>query len=60
MIQIAKPVSKSSVQIGADARGCLRCNGKKLKALPPKTKLGDTENAFAGGFALWEARAGHA
>jgi len=28
-------------------------NAKKLKSLPPKTRLGDNENAFVGGFNLW-------
>jgi len=36
-------------------------NAKLLKELPPKAKLGANENAFVGGFRLWEcqARAGH-
>lgn len=29
-------------------------NATKLKKLPPKTRLGDNENAFPGGFRLWE------
>lgn len=33
-------------------------NAKKLKKLPPHTRLGSNKNAFAGGFALWNARAG--
>ena len=28
-------------------------NAKKLKELPPRSRLGDNENAFAGGFRLW-------
>lgn len=32
-------------------------NAKKLKSLPPGTKLGDNINAFIGGFRLWEERA---
>ncbi len=28
-------------------------NAGKLKTLPPKARLGDNENAFAGGFRLW-------
>jgi polyphosphate glucokinase len=28
-------------------------NSKKLKKLPPKTRLGDNQNAFIGGFRLW-------
>ncbi|HET6468201.1 MAG TPA: ROK family protein [Geminicoccaceae bacterium] len=29
-------------------------NAKKLKKLPPGSRLGDNENAFKGGFRLWE------
>lgn len=29
-------------------------NAKKLKALPPKARLGENADAFAGGFRLWE------
>ena len=29
-------------------------NVKKLKHLPPGTRLGDNANAFAGGFRMWE------
>jgi polyphosphate glucokinase len=29
-------------------------NAKKLKTLPPKTRLGENADAFAGGFRLWE------
>jgi polyphosphate glucokinase len=29
-------------------------NAKKLKNLPPNTRLGDNRNAFLGGFRLWE------
>ena len=31
-------------------------NVKKLKKLPPGTRLGDNRNAFLGGFRLWEPR----
>ena len=31
-------------------------NAKKVKVLPPETRLGKNENAFAGGFRLWEDR----
>ena len=33
-------------------------NAKKLKKLPPHTRLGNNKNAFTGGFALWNARSG--
>jgi polyphosphate glucokinase len=29
-------------------------NVKKLKQLPPGTRMGDNNNAFVGGFRLWE------
>jgi hypothetical protein len=31
-------------------------NVKKLKELPPNTRAGDNDNAFTGGFRLWEER----
>jgi hypothetical protein len=31
-------------------------NVKKLKTLPPNTRAGDNDNAFIGGFRLWEER----
>ena len=31
-------------------------NVKTLKTLPPKTRAGDNDNAFTGGFQLWEGR----
>jgi len=30
-------------------------NAKKIKTLPPKTRLGSNENAFLGGYRLWSA-----
>jgi polyphosphate glucokinase len=32
-------------------------NARLLKELPPKTRLGDNNNAFLGGFRLWNGRA---
>jgi polyphosphate glucokinase len=32
-------------------------NAKKLDALPPKARLGSNENAFTGGFRLWDSDA---
>lgn len=32
-------------------------NSKKLKDLPPKCRLGDNDNAFIGGFRLWDPKA---
>lgn len=34
-------------------------NLKELKKLPPKTEAGSNENAFLGGFRLWNAPGGH-
>ena len=34
-------------------------NAKKLKKLPPGTRLGSNENAFRGGFELWNDAADH-
>jgi predicted NBD/HSP70 family sugar kinase len=31
-------------------------NAKKLKELPPKARLGANENAFVGGFRMWEKK----
>jgi polyphosphate glucokinase len=35
-------------------------NAKRLKGLPPKSRLGDNANAFLGGFRLWEDKKGKA
>jgi polyphosphate glucokinase len=35
-------------------------NARKLKDLPPGSRLGDNANAFLGGFRLWEDRKGNA
>ena len=32
-------------------------NAKKLRHLPPHTRLGDNRNAFVGGFRLWHESA---
>jgi polyphosphate glucokinase len=34
-------------------------NAKKLKKLPPGTRLGNNDNAFRGGFELWNENADH-
>jgi polyphosphate glucokinase len=31
-------------------------NSKNLKKLPPGTRLGDNQNAFRGGFRMWNRR----
>jgi polyphosphate glucokinase len=35
-------------------------NAKKLKKLPPKTRLGENANAFLGGFRMWQGEPGAA
>jgi polyphosphate glucokinase len=35
-------------------------NARRLKDLPPKSRLGDNANAFLGGFRLWEDKKGKA
>ena len=35
-------------------------NATKMKTLPPHARLGDNENAFIGGFRLWDERKRHA
>jgi polyphosphate glucokinase len=35
-------------------------NAKKIKKLPPKTRLGSNENAFIGGYRLWSLNDGNA
>jgi len=32
-------------------------NARKLGVLPPKARLGNNENAFTGGFRLWDPHA---
>jgi hypothetical protein len=32
-------------------------NARKIKKLPPDTRLGDNQNAFVGGFRLWDNKA---
>src|SRR5262249_59326861 len=32
-------------------------NADKLKELPPNTRIGDNDNAFVGGFRLWDPEA---
>jgi polyphosphate glucokinase len=32
-------------------------NASELKELPPNVRLGDNENAFVGGFRLWDPNA---
>jgi polyphosphate glucokinase len=34
-------------------------NAKLLKELPPGTRLGSNENAYLGGFRLWQGAGGH-
>jgi len=34
-------------------------NARRLKELPGNVRLGDNDNAFAGGFELWASRGHH-
>jgi len=51
---VGKVVKKLKVALGADYVVLGGGNRKKLKELPPGAQLGSNENAFVGGFRLWE------
>jgi polyphosphate glucokinase len=51
---VADVVEELRVALQADYVVLGGGNSKKLKTLPPKTRLGDNRNAFLGGFRLWE------
>jgi polyphosphate glucokinase len=51
---VAKVTKKLKVALGADYVVLGGGNNKKLKELPPGARLGSNENAFLGGFRLWE------
>jgi polyphosphate glucokinase len=50
---VADVVQRLSSALEADYVVLGGGNAKKLKVLPPKTRLGDNANAFLGGFRLW-------
>jgi polyphosphate glucokinase len=51
---VAKVTAKLKVALGADYVVLGGGNCKKLKDVPPGARLGCNENAFLGGFRLWE------
>jgi predicted NBD/HSP70 family sugar kinase len=52
--QVAKVVKKLKAALGADYVVLGGGNSKKLKKLPAGALLGSNENAFLGGFCMWE------
>ncbi|HKS97224.1 MAG TPA: ROK family protein [Terriglobia bacterium] len=53
--QVADAVEQLREAVEADYVVLGGGNAKKLKQLPPHTRLGDNRNAFLGGFRLWDA-----
>ena len=53
-LQVAKIAKKLKVALEADYVVLGGGNIKKLKKLPAGTRLGSNENAFLGGFRMWE------
>jgi polyphosphate glucokinase len=53
-LHVAKVVQQLRDALQADEVVLGGGNVKKLKQLPPGTRLGDNKNAFAGGFRMWE------
>ena len=51
---VAKVVKKLKAALEADYVVLGGGNNKKLKELPPGARLGSNENAFRGGFRIWE------
>jgi predicted NBD/HSP70 family sugar kinase len=51
---VGKVVKKLMVALGADYVVLGGGNSKKLKKLPTGARLGSNENAFLGGFRMWE------
>lgn len=54
--EVAKVVKKLKVALEADYVVLGGGNSKKLKELPPGAVLGDNDNAFVGGFRLWQSK----
>jgi predicted NBD/HSP70 family sugar kinase len=52
--QVAKIVKKIKAALEADYVVLGGGNSKILKKLPPGARLGSNENAFLGGFCMWE------
>ena len=51
---VAKITKKLKTQLEADYVVLGGGNSKKLRKLPPGTRLGNNENAFLGGFRMWQ------
>jgi polyphosphate glucokinase len=56
---VAKIVEKLKVALEADYVVLGGGNSKKLKQVPPGARLGKNENAFLGGFRMWERSPSH-
>ncbi len=54
--EVARVVEKLTAALEPDYVVLGGGNAEKLKELPPKARLGDNENAFAGGFRLWQEK----
>jgi hypothetical protein len=52
--QVAKITERLQAALGADYVVLGGGNAKKLKELPKNARLGTNENAFLGGFRMWE------
>ena len=52
--RVGKVVKKLKVALGADYVVLGGGNSKKLKKVPAGARLGSNENAFLGGFRMWE------
>ena len=51
---VAKVTKKLKIALDADYVVLGGGNSKKLKKLPPGARLGSNENAFLGGFRMWQ------
>jgi hypothetical protein len=54
LARVAAAVKHLTAALGPDYAVLGGCNAKKLKSLPTHSRLGDNENAFAGGLHLWD------
>jgi polyphosphate glucokinase len=53
-LDVANVVAKLSAALEPEYVVLGGGNGRKLDPLPPNARLGSNENAFAGGFRLWD------
>jgi polyphosphate glucokinase len=56
---VAQVVEELRTALGADYVVLGGGNARKIKTLPPKTRLGANENAFLGGYRLWAVKQGN-